>query len=60
MPETKTKRRGHGEDSIFFDYRSKPVRRSISLGFGADGRRIRRKVTGRTKQEVKDKLKAAA
>jgi len=31
-------------------------RGSISLGFGADGRRIRRKVSGRTKTEIKDKL----
>jgi hypothetical protein len=28
-------------------------------GFGPDGKRIRRKVTGRTKAEVRDKLKAA-
>ena len=30
----------------------------MSLGFGADGKRTRRKVTGRTKAEVRDKLKA--
>ena len=28
------------------------------LGFGPDGKRLRRKVSGRTKQEVRDKLKA--
>jgi hypothetical protein len=32
---------------------------AVSLGFAPEGkRRIRRKVTGRTKTEVKDKLKA--
>ena len=30
----------------------------VSLGFDADGKRIRRKVSGKTKTEVKDKLKA--
>lgn len=28
----------------------------ISMGSGPDGRRVRRKVSGRTKTEVKDKL----
>ena len=31
----------------------------ISVGFGQDGKRLRRKVTGKTKVEVRDKLKAA-
>jgi hypothetical protein len=30
----------------------------VSLGFDADGKRIRRKVSGKTKAEVRDKLKA--
>jgi len=30
---------------------------AVSLGYGPDGKRIRRKVSGKTKQEVKDKLK---
>ena len=59
MPSTSTKRRGHGEDSIFFDAERNRYVGSISLGSGADGRRLRRKVTGRTKQEVRDKLKVA-
>jgi hypothetical protein len=29
----------------------------VSLGFGADGKRIRKKVSGATKAEVRDKLK---
>jgi len=63
-----TKRRGWGEDSIYFDHASGcrdrqhhrgcpgRWRGSISLGFGPDGRRVRRKVSGQTKTEVKDKL----
>jgi integrase len=62
------KRRGYGEDSVYFDHagecrdgehhRSCPGRwrGSVSLGFGTDGRRVRRKVSGRTRTEVKDKL----
>ena len=62
------KRRGYGEDSIYFDHagecrdgehhRSCPGRwrGSVSLGFGPDGKRVRRVVNGRTKTEVKDKL----
>ena len=30
----------------------------MSLGYGPDGKRIRRKVLGKTKQEVRDRLKA--
>jgi len=32
---------------------------AISVGYGPGGKRIRRKVTGRTKAEVRDKLKVA-
>jgi integrase len=61
-------RRGYGEDSIYFDHASDcrdrqhhrgcpgRWRGSVSLGFGPDGKRIRRKVSGQTKTEVKDKL----
>ena len=31
---------------------------SVSLGYGPDGKRIRRKVSGKTKQEVRAKLQA--
>ena len=63
-------RRGFREDAIYFDHsgdcrdaRSHKGcagrwRGAVSLGYGADGKRIRRKVGGRTKQEVKDKLEA--
>jgi integrase len=64
------KRRGHGEDSIYFDHRTDTECRDarlhktcagrwrgvVSLGAGADGNRIRRKVSGRTKADVRDKL----
>jgi hypothetical protein len=29
----------------------------VSLGFNADGKRVRKKVSGKTKAEVRDKLK---
>ncbi|MGH3224077.1 MAG: hypothetical protein ACRDPY_36255 [Streptosporangiaceae bacterium] len=59
MTDTITRRRGHGEDAIYFDATKNRYVGAISVGFGSDGKRIRRKVTGRTKTEVRDKLKAA-
>jgi integrase len=58
MAAAGAKRRGHGEDSIYFATAKNRYVGAISLGFGPDGQRIRRKVYGRTKQEVRDKLKA--
>ena len=58
MTDTTARRRGYGEDAIYFDEAKNRYVGAISLGFGSDGKRIRRKVTGRTKQDVKDKLKA--
>src|ERR1017187_3846390 len=65
------KRRGRGEDSVYFDHQGAPCqdaryhqrcegrwRGVISLGFGPDGKRIRRKVSGSTKTAVGDALKA--
>ncbi len=63
------RRRGYGEDGIYFDHRADcrdsthhrtcagRWRGVVSLGFGADGKRIRKKVSGQTKAEVRDKLK---
>jgi hypothetical protein len=64
-----TKRRALGEDAIYFDHRA-ACRDAlkhrqcpghwlgvVSLGCDADGKRIRKKVYGRTKTDVKDKLK---
>lgn len=65
-----TRRRGYGEDAIYFDHIgecrdgkhhkgcSGRWRGVVSLGFGADGKRHRKKVSGKTKTEVRDKLKA--
>jgi integrase len=52
------RRRGHGEDSIYLDTARGRYVGAVSLGYSPNGRRIRRKVTGKTKQEVRDKLKA--
>ncbi len=61
-------RRGYGDDAIYFDHSGDcrdarhhkgctgRWRGAVSLGFGADGKRIRRKVGGHTRQEVKDRL----
>jgi hypothetical protein len=63
-------RRGYGEDGIYFDHRddcrdsthhktcSGRWRGVVSLGYAADGKRIRKKVSGQTRTEVKDKLNA--
>src|ERR1017187_4381759 len=68
--ETMSSRRGWGEDGVFFEHDA-PCRDSdrhrhcegrwrgvVSLGFGPDGKRIRRKVSGKTKAVVQDRLKA--
>ena len=68
--ETMSARRGWGQDGIFFEHDA-PCRDgdrhrhcqgrwrgAISLGFGPDGKRIRRKVSGKTKAVVQDRLKA--
>jgi integrase len=64
-----TARRGWGEDGIFFEHAS-PCRDTqrhqrcqgrwrgvVSLGNGPDGRRIRRKVSGKTRAAVQDRLR---
>ena len=50
-----TKRRGHGEDAIYWDESKGRGYGSGQLGFDSGGKRLRRKVSGRTKTEVKDK-----
>jgi hypothetical protein len=54
---TATARRGHGEGSIYRDAANGTWVGAISLGWRPDGTRIRRKVTGRTKTDVREKLK---
>jgi integrase len=58
VAEAKARRRGHGEDTVYFDAAKNRYVGAVSLGYAADGRRVRRKVAGRTKQEVRDKLRA--
>ena len=53
MAATGAKRRGHGEDGIYFAAAKNRYVGAVSLGYAPDGKRIRRKVFGRTKQEVK-------
>jgi integrase len=49
-------RRGLGEGSVYRDAANGTWVGAISLGWTPDGKRIRRKVTGRTKTEVREKL----
>jgi integrase len=58
-----------GEDGIYFDHLSDCQdklhhrscrgrwRAAVSVGYGLDGKRLRRKVSGATKREVRDKLR---
>jgi hypothetical protein len=57
-PRRKVSRRSRGEDAIYFATAKNRYVGSVSLGYGPDGKRIRRKVFGQTKQEVRKKLKA--
>ncbi len=57
MTQAKAQRRGHGEDSIYWDPSKNRYIGAVSLGFTPAGTRIRRKVTGRTKAEVRGKLR---
>ena len=49
MSETTVRRRGHGEDGIYFDPARNRYMGAVSLGHGPGGKRIRRKVSGKTK-----------
>ena len=63
------KRRGRGEDSAYYNHAGKCQdadkhrhcpghwRGVVSLGLDADGKRIRKKLSGRTETEVREKLK---
>src|ERR1700722_12588875 len=52
-----TKRRARGEDSIFYDQSRNLWAGTITVGWKPDGRRDRIIVRGRTKTEVKEKLR---
>jgi len=53
-----TKRRARGEDSIYYDRSRDRWTGTITVGWKPDGRRDRITVRGRTKTEVKEKLRA--
>ncbi|HEX5295804.1 MAG TPA: site-specific integrase [Streptosporangiaceae bacterium] len=57
MTQATSRRRGQGEDSIYWDASKNRYIGAVSLGFSPAGTRIRKKVTGRTKTEVRDKLR---
>ena len=50
------RRRERGDDGISWDKANKCYVGTVSLGYGDAGKRVRRFVRGKTKQEVKDKL----
>jgi integrase len=52
-----SKRPGQGEDSVYWDASKNRYVGAVSLGFNPAGTRIRKKVTGRTKTEVRNKLR---
>jgi hypothetical protein len=51
----RTKRRGHSDDAIYWDENKGRWYGSVSLGFDRNGKRLRRKVSGKTKTEIKEK-----
>ena len=57
-PSGPKKRRERGDNGISWDKVNKCYVGTISLGFGDDGKRLRRYARGKTKTEVKDKLRA--
>jgi integrase len=50
-----TRRRGNGEDSVYRD--GDRWRGAVSLGYDEHGNRLRKKVSGRTRTEVVEKLR---
>jgi hypothetical protein len=50
------KRRGHGEDSIFWDDAKNRYVGVVNLGYSPSGTHDRKKVMGRIKTEVREKL----
>ena len=55
-PPEPRRRRDRGDDGISWDRANKCYVGTISLGYDDAGKRLRRTVRGKTKQEVKDKL----
>jgi hypothetical protein len=58
MTHATSKRRGRGEDSIYWDATKSCYVGAVSLGYRPSGTRVRKRVMARTKTEVREKLKA--
>ncbi|MFB6947628.1 tyrosine recombinase XerC [Streptomyces sp. NPDC060286] len=52
-----SRKAGHGEDTIYWDAAKKRFVGAVSLGYAPDGRRLRPKVYGKTKTEVRGKIR---
>jgi hypothetical protein len=57
MTHATSRRRGHGEDAIYWDASRNRYIGAVDLGLSPAGARIRKKVSGKTKVEVRDKLR---
>jgi integrase len=57
MAHATSTRRGHGEDSVYWDATKNRYVGAIDLGLSPAGTRIRKKVRGKTKTEIRDKLR---
>ncbi|MFI5632210.1 tyrosine recombinase XerC [Streptomyces sp. NPDC051664] len=51
------RRAGHGEDTIYWDGAKNRFVGAVSLGYAPDGKRLRPKVYGKTKTEVRGKIR---
>ncbi|WP_228994532.1 tyrosine-type recombinase/integrase [Streptomyces sp. DH8] len=52
-----TRRAGHGEDTIYWDQAKNRYVGAVSLGYAPNGKRLRLKVYGKTKTEVREKIR---
>ncbi|MGW2325692.1 site-specific integrase [Streptomyces sp. NPDC001700] len=59
MTETpkRARRAGHGEDTIYWDEKKNRYVGAVSLGYAPNGKRRRPKVYGKTKTEVRQKIR---
>ncbi len=51
------RRAGHGEDTIYWDAAKNRYVGAVSLGYAPNGKRRRPKVYGKTKTEVRQKIR---
>jgi hypothetical protein len=60
MADASVRRRGHGEDAICFAADKNRYIGAVSVGFGPDGKRLRRKVSGKTKHRRGSRRRTSA